>query len=290
MQNLIFKVFPQSNFIDLSLYQFGREYCSPAQSFGPAARNHYLFHYVISGSGTLHATDSNGKTKTYKLSANEGFLLFPGQVSIYLADEETPWKYMWVEFDGFQVKAALDTCGRTEDNPVFTFPSRERREQIFNEMTYLIQNKDAPPLSLLGHTYLFLDQLTRREDRAPEEGYPPPAKYAASRFYINEAVTYIKANYQRDISIEEVADKCGLSRAYFGKVFKEHFGKSPQDFLMNFRMQKATELLSNTALTIGEVSSSVGYVNQLHFSRAFKNRYGISPRQWRDTYANPKKK
>ena len=54
---------------------------------------------------------------------------------------------------------------------------------------------------------------------------------------------------------------------------------------MNYRMIKATELLRLTDLSISEISHAVGYDNPLHFSRAFKNIYNISPRTWRNQYA-----
>ena len=60
MSNLLFSVFPNENFVDIGLYQYGWEQCEPSHSFGPAARNHYIFHYVISGTGTLMADDSSG--------------------------------------------------------------------------------------------------------------------------------------------------------------------------------------------------------------------------------------
>ena len=59
-------------------------------------------------------------------------------------------------------------------------------------------------------------------------------------------------------------------------------GKSPQEFLIAYRMTKATELLKLTQLSVSDIGNAVGYPNQLHFSRAFKNVYGISPRQWRN--------
>ena len=68
----------------------------------------------------------------------------------------------------------------------------------------------------------------------------------------------------------------------FGKIFKDGIGKSPQEFLLNYRMIKAAELLKLTKLSIKDVGNAVGYPNQLHFSRAFKNIYGISPRDWRN--------
>ena len=51
---------------------------------------------------------------------------------------------------------------------------------------------------------------------------------------------------------------------------------------MNYRMAKAAELLKLTQLSIGDIGNAVGYSNQLHFSRAFKNVYGSSPREWRN--------
>ena len=55
-----FHIFPSETFIDLCLYQYGHEKCTPGHLFGPATRNHYLFHYVLSGTGTLMATNSKG--------------------------------------------------------------------------------------------------------------------------------------------------------------------------------------------------------------------------------------
>ena len=102
MSDLLFSVFPNENFVDLGLYQYGWEQCAPAHSFGPAARNHYLFHYVISGTGTLLADDENGNTITWQVKSGQGFMLFPGQVNTYIADSKLPWEYTWVEFDGLR--------------------------------------------------------------------------------------------------------------------------------------------------------------------------------------------
>ena len=55
---------------------------------------------------------------------------------------------------------------------------------------------------------------------------------------------------------------------------------------MNYRMVKATELLTLTSLSIAEIGSAVGYENQLHFSRAFKTIYGVSPREWRNQHGS----
>ena len=161
MQYFEFKVFPQNSFMDLSLLQFGRSACKNGYSFGPAARNHYLFHFVLSGKGTLYADNSSGTTEIYKIHANEGFMLFPDQVTTYIADNDDPWEYIWIEFDGFQAKTAVDKSGLSMDNPVYRSQAPELRELALQEMVYIINNKDAASFNLIGHTYLFLDYFTR---------------------------------------------------------------------------------------------------------------------------------
>ena len=74
--------------------------------------------------------------------------------------------------------------------------------------------------------------------------------------------------------------RCGKSVML--ELIHPQVAPAPQEFLMNYRMVKATELLKLTSLSIADISSAVGYENQLHFSRAFKNIYGISPREWRN--------
>lgn len=276
MQNLIFSIFPNQNFVDLGLFQFGWERCAPAHSFGPAARNHYLFHYILSGTGTLMADDSKGVTQTYSIKSMQGFMIFPNQITTYVADKQLPWEYVWLEFDGLRVKSLLDTIGLSLDKPVYHARNKNLREDMANEMLYISRHKDESPFHLIGHLYLFLDYLLRS---AADEQLEHGSKLR--EFYIHEALTYIEHNFQNEITIEDIAGVCGLNRTYFGKIFKEALGKTPQEFLLNYRMLKAAELLKLTSLSIGDIGLAVGYANQMHFSRAFKNNYGISPREWR---------
>ncbi len=278
MKDLIFSVFPNENFVDLGLYQFGWEQCKPAHSFGPAARNHYLFHYIISGTGTFISTDEHGKTNTFSIKSMQGFMIFPNQITTYIADKELPWEYVWIEFDGLRVKSILESAGITIKNPIYRAKSKNLRNDMMNEMMYITKNSHSSPIHLIGHLYLFLDYLTRSSATMAFSN----SGSSLRDFYIHEALVFIEHNFQNDISVEDIANVCGLNRTYFGKIFKKAIGKSPQEFLLNYRMLKATELLRLTKLSISDISNAVGYANPLHFSRAFKNIYNVSPREWRN--------
>lgn len=85
-----------------------------------------------------------------------------------------------------------------------------------------------------------------------------------------------------DISVESIAARCNIHRNQLLKLFKERIGQGPQEYLIKCRMSKAAQLLLITQLSVGEISTAVGYSNQLHFSRAFKNVYGRSPKYFRN--------
>ena len=277
MHKVKFSIFQNQSYVDLGLYQFGMEACEAGHSFGPAKRNHYLFHYVISGTGTLFSDNSKGNTDTWHINSGEGFFIFPEQTNTYVADMKNPWEYVWLEFDGLRVKQALEIAGFSKDMPIYKTKSRELCEKMKNEMLYIIENDKYETFHIIGHLYLFMDYLTRSAENA---------KVITSSklrdFYIREAIAYIENNFDKNISIEDIANILRLNRSYFGKIFKMATGKSPQSFLMNYRMTKAAEFLILTKLPVSEIASSVGYQNQMHFSRAFKTIYGISPREWRN--------
>jgi AraC-type DNA-binding domain-containing proteins len=276
MGNQLFNIFPNENFVDLGLYQYGWESCEPLHSFGPHIRNHYLFHYVISGTGKLVSKDSRGIDHEYIVKSGQGFLICPKQTNTYFADEEHPWEYAWIEFDGLRVKEMLNLAGLSFDSPLYRSNAKDLSYELKNEMLYIVQHPKESAFHLIGHLYLALDLLTRSSANriTIKSG-------KLIDFYVHEALSFIEQNFQNDITVEDIADWCNLNRSYFGKIFRNAVGKSPQEFLISYRMTKAAELLKLTELSIRDISNAVGYPNQLHFSRAFKNVYDVSPRKWR---------
>lgn len=278
MSNISIHVFNE-NFIDLSLYQCGMEQCDPGHAFGPASREHYLFHYVIRNRGRLYANDHSNQTKKFSVEAGQGFLIFPNQLTTYVADAEEPWEYMWLEFDGVRVRESLQQTNLSLDQPIYSTESADLRDRMAAEMRYIGENPSHPMLDLIGHLYLFFDCFIRSA-----HADAPVRSSRMSDFYVRAAVGFIEKNFARKITIEEIAAVCGIDRSYFGKIFHKAMGSSPQEFLMNYRMVKASELLKHTDMAISDIAAAVGYENPLHFSRAFKKSQGTAPRNWRNQH------
>ncbi len=85
--------FLRKNSVELYLAYCGREICEAGHTYGPAVRQEYLLHYVISGKGTFTADG-----KTTELGAHDAFLIMPEETTVYRADAKEPWSYVWAGF------------------------------------------------------------------------------------------------------------------------------------------------------------------------------------------------
>lgn len=84
-----------------------------------------------------------------------------------------------------------------------------------------------------------------------------------------------------DLSLSEIAAKCGVSDCYFRRLFRQYSGESPMDFRQRLRIERAKQLLlSDEQYTVSEVAQELGFSDVYHFSKTFKNYCGESPKKF----------
>jgi YesN/AraC family two-component response regulator len=98
---------------------------------------------------------------------------------------------------------------------------------------------------------------------------------------ITTSIEYINTHI-RDASLEAIAIKVNMSPCYLSRIIKEKSGKNFSTYLLEARMKKAAELLSGIEYKHYEIAFQVGYDNPKNFSRAFKQYYGMSPKEYRE--------
>ena len=106
-------------------------------------------------------------------------------------------------------------------------------------------------------------------------------KKAEENPIIKKVCAYVDENLSCDISLETAADFAGVSSFYLSKLFKEEKGETFINFISDKRLEKSRQLLSETNLSIKEITAEVGYNDQNYFSRIFKSKYGLSPKEYR---------
>lgn len=107
-------------------------------------------------------------------------------------------------------------------------------------------------------------------------------KDSKRRKIVEMAISYIEENFNKEITLNSIADKLHLNASYFCKVFTDEMGESFTKYLMKLRIEKAKELMSDPLKKIYEISDLVGYENVRYFTKIFKEFEGVTPVQYRE--------
>jgi AraC-like DNA-binding protein len=111
-------------------------------------------------------------------------------------------------------------------------------------------------------------------------GHEQPVRCFQS-FAMESVLEFININYQKQISINQLAKFAKMSERSFFRQFKSTMGCSPGDYLINIRLQHAVKLLTDSRLTISEIADKCGFPNNSYFSAMFKKLLGVTPRSFR---------
>ena len=101
---------------------------------------------------------------------------------------------------------------------------------------------------------------------------------------IHQAMNYIREHMDREITLEELLRLTGMSKSYFSRNFKDVTGKTFVTYLNDMRIETAKKYLTETKQPIYWIASQVGYVDEHYFRRVFRERTGVTPKQFREKY------
>lgn len=260
--------FSNRDSLGLAVYNCGFQHCLPGHAWGPAVRDHFLIHYITSGKGVY---DSGAGE--YTLAAGDGFLVVPNRLITYRADLEDPWEYYWVGFNGTDAERLISEAGLSLEQPVFHYDKDSLyREKLLN-IYRLNGNRPSDQARMQAGLLSFLAAMMdhRASDRQEKKsGYE----------YVKKSLQFIDYNYSRSIDVDDIAANVGVSRSHLYRLFMKHISVPPNEYLTRYRIQKASLLLKNSNLSVGEAAYSTGFSDQLYFSRVFKKYKGVSPSKY----------
>ena len=239
------------HFNDLNPIDIGWENCKPGYCYGPAIRRYTLLHYVEDGCGTLYKGG-----KSYPVQKGQIFIILPDEVTKYVADEEHPWVYRWIAFDGVLSKKFCEL------SPVVSLP-----EDLFPRVPNVKEYHGIVEYALAGQLYAMMSEL-----------------FACGKHrnhYVRQVKDYIKSSYMRELRVEQIAESLSLDRRYLSRLFKEKTGQSVQEYLISVRIEEARKLLSE-GYGVGETAMLCGYNDACNFSKMFKRICGVSPAKWKN--------
>lgn len=244
-------------FSDINPLAAGRENCAPEHFYGPCARDYYMIHYVVSGKGIFETGE-----KSYSLSAGDMFLFSPQETTFYKADKERPWTYIWVGFT-----SSFDLTDIFSRHVI----SAGECGSVFAEIMESESFRRCRELYICGKIFEILAYL----DKKISDTAKPLNQYVLM------AQNYIETNYQKKITVEMLAQSLNIDRSYFSAIFKRQIGKSPQQYLVNYRLERAAQDMLVYGCTPSAAAVRCGYTDFFNFSKMFKKRFGMAPQHYK---------
>lgn len=269
---ILWKKYTKENF-EMSLDECGIEQGIPGFGYKYEVLKDAVIHYITRGYGTFKIND-----EVYNLKQGDIFILLKGMNVEYIASMDDPWEYYWIGFSGSKANEYLNRTSIIESYTASCKENSKIPHIILNmcEISKTYNPSCSDDILLLKELYSLLFALI--------EEFPKPFEYKDKELhaYIQEAINFINSNYMNSITVNEIANHVNLSRSYLYRMFIKNLKISPQKYLISLRMYKATLLLKNTKIPIGEVASKVGYSDSLLFSKSFSKYFSISPLNYRN--------
>lgn len=234
--------------------------------FGPGIRNQYIIHYVISGKGCF-----NGNM----LASGQGFLITPGMLEEYHPDKNDPWEFLWIISTDEKMADLFSYYPYDKNTNIFNYSYTDKIKAVADKLT-INANEVYSSFEMLE---IFLDIFKNQIN----SNFSPNAE-SNSDIYIKAAVNYIRTNVSGSVTVKDLTDILGISQPYLYRIFKEKFGKSPKQYINDYRIEQAKILLQNSDITVTQVANSVGFCDVLSFSRFFSLKTGLSPQKYRQAF------
>jgi AraC-like DNA-binding protein len=244
----------------------------------------YLLHFVKKGKGLFDTG-----LDIYELQPHDAFMMRPGVVYTYKADEINPWSYYWISLAGAYVHSIFAHELNKQTSPT-------RRIEKFNDVEVLFKKLRDYEVADDVYDGLFYDMTVSAILYHFARGRPVNAlvnhinirtddiQSQSEQRYITNAEGFVALYYSQDISVKDIANFVGLSRTYLTRIFTKHLNVGPGEYINQYRVERAKMLLINTKKSIKEISHETGFNYTHYFTAFFKRSTGLTPTDYREKH------
>ena len=243
-------------------------------TYRPKGRLDYQLIYIASGIAHFYFSGNEDETI---ISAGTFVLYRPKEYQRYIYYNSDHTEVYWIHFSGNDADNILKQHGIGEDTKIISTGTNIIYSDIFKNIINEIQQQRFGYDQMIDS---YFRQLLIHISRKKGTSEIKSDSYISTE--IELAQQYFDQHYSENINIEEYASSRGMSISWFIRNFKAHTGSTPLQYILNRRITNAQILLESTDYPISEISTIVGYDNQLYFSRLFTKQKGVSPRKYKE--------
>ncbi|HEY8657895.1 MAG TPA: AraC family transcriptional regulator [Hanamia sp.] len=221
-----------------------------------------------------HGIFESARTEPCTLIAGTCFFLFPGVWHRYKPDLDSGWEEYWVGFKGPYPEGLMKSFFNPQIPNIY-IGLNETLLMYFHELLEAVQAGAAGYSQIISGITLQILGLVNAISLHQEMENDPTARL------ISKAKFLLQESLENPVNIEALVKELPMGCSKFRKAFKRITGESPNQYLLNLRLNKAKYLLTTTDLNINEVAYQTGFDSVFYFSKLFKKKNGISPKSYR---------
>lgn len=235
----------------------------------------FIFQYTLSGCGTIRIGDEYSRVPRHHCF----MVTVPGDHHYYYDEsaETEPWSFLWIRIGGVPATVYWDRIIRLMGGEVFYLPPESPPILLLRQLHQRLESRfqsGLDPYEISEWIYKWLLSLLRYASGGkPEAGTRPEPLKEAKRFLLE--------HLQQDISLDDAAEACGLSKPYFCSLFSRFYGISPMEYLSRERIRRAALLLATTDLPVVRIAQATGFGSSSYFGKVFKKQLGLTPLEYR---------
>jgi AraC-like DNA-binding protein len=227
--------------------------------------------YITAGAGIFESVSGG----THEIKGGTVFMLFPGEWHHYRPEYNIGWQENWIGFNGAHAKHIMQNLF-TSENPVMKIG-------IDNELIHLMRViADSMASALPGYEEMICGYTFAALSRLRRYTHGDNSKASAQNKRMNQARIYILEHVEKEVDLQLLARKLGMSYSGFRSGFKSATGISPRQFQLQIRINKAQQMLTQTSLPVSQIAEQLGFCSLFYFSRIFSRKTGVSPSIYRN--------
>ncbi|MCH7227025.1 AraC family transcriptional regulator [Haloferula sp. A504] len=253
----------------------GVEHCNPDYEIHRDRFEYYGMEYIASGICRLQIEDA-----TYDLSAGSIFCYSPKSRVRIVNSGNKPLIKFFIDFDGPDVEQVIGDPFLKTSVP-YRMPNLRTMHVIFDQMIEFGQQGGRGCQRILEQQLRLVSLLARF--KAVDHSHFGSHSYDT---YVR-CLRHVEQNYVSIKSVNQLADECCLSAGHLSRLFSKFADESPWQMIIRLKMNLAGELLLRRSGMIKSVASRVGFDDAYHFSRLFKQYYGIAPKHFLESMRRP---
>ena len=234
----------------------------------------YLFILVEHGSGTVTVQGQN-----YSLSSGDGVCINCSKPYAHSTTED-PWSLQWVHFNGPTMNAVYRKYQERSGSVLFS------PQQVSVYIRKLQDLSDAALSDSYVRDMEIHECLSSLLTQIMKDCWNPESagRNASSEFNTERVRSYLGEHYQEKIRLDELSSIFFLSKFYLTKRFRDQYGVTISDYILDLRIHHAKELLRFSSKSLEDIASECGFYDLPYFSRKFKKAEGITPSAYRNQW------